>query len=199
MSAPGLRPNTWREVADVAQDIRTYRREYMQRRRAAQRESRPASKCLECNGEFLVVQGNKKYCSDDCARVSRLRRRRDSEYRPEKLQCLHCKDPVPYKSGQRRYCSPDCRKAAVALMAKWRVKGIGPTDFEERCALCGAVDVDLVIDHDHRCCPTERACGKCVRGLLCRPCNVGLGMFKDNPELLLAAAKYVVATADSLG
>jgi hypothetical protein len=50
------------------------------------------------------------------------------------------------------------------------------------CALCTekpAVD----IDHCHE--------GGHVRGLLCRACNLGLGMFKDSPALLLKAIEYV--------
>lgn len=58
---------------------------------------------------------------------------------------------------------------------------------EYRCALCGdhesANKQGLVVDHCH-------VSGE-VRKLLCPPCNVGLGMFKDNPELLLKAADYI--------
>jgi hypothetical protein len=56
-----------------------------------------------------------------------------------------------------------------------------------RCAICqeplklGARGVH--VDHDHR--------SRIVRGLLCNSCNVGLGMFKDNPELLIAAIDYL--------
>lgn len=51
----------------------------------------------------------------------------------------------------------------------------------------------LSIDHDHRCCPGDRSCGKCVRGLLCRRCNQGLGNFHDDQAALLAAVAYLSA------
>jgi hypothetical protein len=41
----------------------------------------------------------------------------------------------------------------------------------------------LVVDHDHQT-------GK-IRGLLCIHCNRGLGFFKDSPELLRFALKYM--------
>ena len=44
------------------------------------------------------------------------------------------------------------------------------------------------IDHDHS--KTKGTAGF-VRGLLCRPCNFGLGNFRDDPELLRAAADYL--------
>ncbi len=37
-----------------------------------------------------------------------------------------------------------------------------------------------------------------VRGLLCRRCNVGLGMFTESPDTLLRAAMYVALCAGSL-
>lgn len=39
------------------------------------------------------------------------------------------------------------------------------------------------IDHDH-------GTGS-LRGVLCHHCNAGLGMFRDNPDLLRKAAKYL--------
>lgn len=41
------------------------------------------------------------------------------------------------------------------------------------CAGCSEpfLDDDLEVDHDHECCPGERSCGRCIRGLLCHGCN----------------------------
>jgi hypothetical protein len=47
------------------------------------------------------------------------------------------------------------------------------------------------VDHDHGCCPSQKSCGLCVRGLLCSRCNVGLACFRDNPALMRSAADYV--------
>ena len=47
------------------------------------------------------------------------------------------------------------------------------------------------IDHDHACCSGTWSCGRCVRGLLCNSCNVGLGMFGDNTTRLEGAVQYL--------
>lgn len=64
--------------------------------------------------------------------------------------------------------------------------GLTLDDFNELikdgCRICSS-HYDLVVDHDHDT-------GE-VRGALCRHCNSGLGMFKDNPELLTKAAEYL--------
>ena len=67
--------------------------------------------------------------------------------------------------------------------------GIEPHEYDAMpkvCVICGAVD-DLCVDHSHRS-------GR-VRGLLCSPCNKGLGFFKDNPALLLRASDYLLGVA----
>jgi hypothetical protein len=51
-----------------------------------------------------------------------------------------------------------------------------------RCAICGHKD-RLVVDHNH-------ATGL-MRGLLCYTHNTALGMFRDSPKLLRAAAEYL--------
>lgn len=59
------------------------------------------------------------------------------------------------------------------------------------CAICGGpprgksgiLGVNYHIDHDHE--------SGAVRGLLCGPCNAGLGSFKDNVARLADAISYL--------
>lgn len=48
------------------------------------------------------------------------------------------------------------------------------------------------VDHDHRCCPGNRSCGKCVRGLLCYGCNVAAGLLGDDSDQVLKLAAYLI-------
>jgi hypothetical protein len=54
-----------------------------------------------------------------------------------------------------------------------------------KCAICGTGKVgrNHALDHDHR---TMK-----IRGILCLSCNVGLGHFKDDPDLLRKAIDYL--------
>lgn len=51
-----------------------------------------------------------------------------------------------------------------------------------RCKICNEIG-QLVVDHDH-------TTGK-VRGLLCHPCNKGLGFFGDDLHVVKAAGVYL--------
>jgi hypothetical protein len=65
-----------------------------------------------------------------------------------------------------------------------------------RCAVCNT-DVpggrcnQWCVDHDHKCCPKVKSCGKCIRALLCHSCNTGLGLLKDSIEILDSAKLYL--------
>lgn len=43
----------------------------------------------------------------------------------------------------------------------------------------------LCVDHDHYT-------GK-FRGIICTKCNLGLSCFKDNPDSIISAAKYILS------
>ena len=53
------------------------------------------------------------------------------------------------------------------------------------CAICGREQYGRTLDVDH-CHKTGR-----IRGILCHRCNMGLGYFQDNIELLEKAKKYI--------
>ncbi len=66
-----------------------------------------------------------------------------------------------------------------------------------KCAICTCVPTarfkgrlkQLSVDHDHI---TGR-----IRALLCNGCNAGLGHFKNNPFVLIAAAQYLTIRSGS--
>ena len=77
-----------------------------------------------------------------------------------------------------------------------RKYGMFPGQYEEMygsqrglCAICLEPHVKLSIDHCHKT-------GK-VRGLLCKKCNLVLGMVNDSEEILLSAMNYLVETRDN--
>ena len=55
----------------------------------------------------------------------------------------------------------------------------------EKCEICGGPPTkrSFALDHCHE--------GGFFRGWLCNQCNIGLGMFKDNPEAFLMAFRYL--------
>lgn len=60
------------------------------------------------------------------------------------------------------------------------------------CAICGVEPDEWNVDHDHSCCATyKKTCGECIRGLLCRPCNQGIGFFQDDVERMQAGIAYL--------
>jgi hypothetical protein len=54
-----------------------------------------------------------------------------------------------------------------------------------RCAICNVYTSELVIDHNHK--------SGVVRGLLCHSCNVAIGLFRDDIDVLSNAIVYLKA------
>lgn len=94
------------------------------------------------------------------------------------------------------YCSHKCRteqNSKAQLLGRCNTYGITVEEywvmFESQlglCAICKTEQPDgrsMAIDHCH-------AKGH-VRGLLCRRCNTGLGVFEDDIDRLLSAVAYL--------
>lgn len=132
-------------------------------------------------------------------------------------QCRNCDERKPFSEYTTSKLRSDgrhsvCKKCCQDYHQEWRDEnpskireqtlrnryGIDQSIFDSmleqqqhRCAVCGSMDAQrkdldkLVIDHCHES-------GK-VRGLLCHNCNAGLGHFKDNPQWLMSAVRYLTS------
>ncbi len=99
------------------------------------------------------------------------------------------------KSGLTSRCK-DC-EGFSALKTRF---GITQEEYESlfalqdgKCAICQQPDNGrkLAVDHNHN----FNGNGKQIRGLCCMKCNQGLGLYRDNPALLRAAANYLESHA----
>lgn len=123
--------------------------------------------------------------------------------RPKELTCRLCRKTFSLlvKSGKRLqrtdtlWC-PTCKRDSPEAI-RFRRYGITPERYTEAlelgCEICGDRPQVLHVDHDHTCCPHRKSttCGQCVRGLICGQCNRAIGLMKDDPVRLTAAAAYL--------
>jgi hypothetical protein len=106
-------------------------------------------------------------------------------YRNVCVMCINGKDTEDWGGTKRS------RKNHVVSNGRWERLF---THQDRRCAICRCevpTKKGWNIDHDHKCCPGPRSCGKCVRGILCSHCNTGLGQFFDDPTILQSAIDYL--------
>lgn len=152
----------------------------------------------------------REYRAKNRERINELKReayRRNPEGHKAKNQRWRSENPDRYATLQTQYRERNLdatlersrqwyrdnkdRAAATQRRNKLKRYGLTVTAFEAlvaaqmgQCAICGIVPQDrMVVDHCHET-------GK-VRGLLCRPCNAGLGIFRDSPSILEAAIAYL--------
>jgi Recombination endonuclease VII len=121
--------------------------------------------------------------------------------------------PEHYENYQKDWAKQNKK----ANPEKWRARqfnqdmrkmGKTPEWFNERfiaanecCEICKLPEVEihpktkqiqrLAVDHDHSCCPGDRSCGKCVRGLLCAKCNQCLHQVDEVPHWLYYVSDYL--------
>lgn len=92
-------------------------------------------------------------------------------------------------TGRCKSCLLEIRSENGKWGSKKHRYGITKKEYEimnlsqkGKCAICKTKDT-YAVDHCHST--------GVVRGLLCRECNLGLGMFQDNTEFLNSAIKYL--------
>lgn len=97
------------------------------------------------------------------------------------------RDPISFQASRRRILLKNTYGMTVAEWDRMLIEQCG------KCAICDTQFLDKIkpcVDHDH-------ATGA-IRGLLCKSCNNGLGLFTDNPLHLINAATYLWATSPHL-
>lgn len=152
--------------------------------------------CKKCNTERILLN-NGRYICPKCSREASLKHYHNNKKpltpeqkekkRKSNLKWKHTIRDSGFTNQQitmikSRYGL--CEKDLVKLVDKQNCK----------CSICSKElnknrntekdkSDDLCIDHNH-------ITGS-IRGLLCRDCNLAIGMFKDNIELLNNAIKYL--------
>jgi hypothetical protein len=108
---------------------------------------------------------------------------KDRAYRKEHGEEVRARNRAYNKTRKKEQKDYDLR----------RLYGIGVEEFDRMrleqkslCYICHRKPGRLCVDHSHN--------KSHVRHLLCDQCNFGLGLFKDSPELLRAAAIYLENT-----
>ncbi len=113
-----------------------------------------------------------------------LRRRSWDGFRPSCKRCI-----AAY--GARRYAHDSPRHKAIQRRSRLKLKyGLDEAAWDAmliaqagRCAICTDPMLRPQVDHCH-------TTGD-VRGLLCRGCNQGIGLLRDDPVRLQAAVLYL--------
>lgn len=116
---------------------------------------------------------------------------RHKEVIKKRIKAHRTKNPEKYRALSRAYTSrPDIKE-----QRRLRTYGLTLESYQallaiqnNACAICltpfaNLRKLHIHIDHDHL---LER-----VRGILCHTCNLGIGHFKDDSDLLEAASAYL--------
>ncbi len=134
--------------------------------------------------------------------------------RPECKVCTNARRKEWYRANKEREIArvTAWQKANPDRVKAWRLKnrdrlnkqlreihlrkkfGLTPEQYDEMlerqgggCAICESPPtpgISLHVDHDH-------GTGE-IRGLLCVRCNNGIGLFRESPDLLDRAVKYIL-------
>ncbi len=105
--------------------------------------------------------------------------------------------PVDGRMGECKQCKSISIRKQKGLPHGWYENALSAQGC--KCAICGTENsgghgtrgkTSFHVDHNHACCPTNRYCIKCARGLLCNRCNNLLGHI-ENETWILKALSYL--------
>ena len=153
-------------------------------------------RCRKCQEVFPLGTFGIQSRADDglqpwCKPCTNARNRAQSKvaYQADP-EAARARGRAEYHRGKLRSPEKHARRVKANNLRQY---GLTVEDFEallvsqkNQCAICSATlfrGRSLHVDHSHQT-------GQ-VRALLCGGCNVGLGAFRDSPELLEKAAKYL--------
>lgn len=123
----------------------------------------------------------------------------------ELINCRRCEQYLPKSDfwKQNTYCKK-CKDivGATGNLKRYKLTIETYVELEKLqnglCAICNKPETNrkrLSVDHDHSCCPTTKndakTCGKCIRGLICSRCNLGLGTVNDDIKILKSMISYL--------
>lgn len=141
----------------------------------ARERKRRARECISCKTIYFHAgsAGVRRRMCDYCSSIGRW--------------CNRCESLKPFSefykrtTGGNTYCKPCAR--VYNQVYRYGVTEEQLAEAGDTCGACGRTDQTLVVDHSHNT-------GE-FRGMLCGPCNSGMGMFGDDINRLLGAVSYL--------
>jgi len=142
--------------------------------------------CCVCAKQFNPRHSRRRICSDECKKAQRHKIRaqwidtiagKASAVRSKLLRRQQ------YDANRKLHKKSALRLTYGMTLEEWAVL-LGQQ--EGRCPICCDVldrGKGTHVDHSHS--------SAVVRGLLCGRCNVAIGMMRDDPQLMRAAAQYL--------
>ena len=137
--------------------------------------------CLYCNKKFIKKNPWHRSCSKNCNQNVKRKSER-TKY------CDFCEERFLDESSnnRRKSCSQKCRKL-MNRANKYKLEpGALRYLLQSPCFICGDEIEDSKKRHIDHCHESGEP-----RGILCHNCNIGLGMFHDDPIRLEKASKYI--------